>query len=299
MDVYRKNPVPVIYTHIEFVRAPCPRMRADCRDDLPLLQQLQSIAAGHACVSVLECDSPHTLIVKAEFPDDILSRDGTSGQVIEWRVFQWKLWDAESLLTNRHPPAEAVHPAVAGIDPEFLESLADPSSCLKMLRETEDTFDSGTRKGYELHPETADAIAVIEKQLIARLNLKSMKLLKPSIRPTRAKLASVPQVSAVLRNSILQRGNYRCIFCGQDSSLTALEVNHVIPRSLINKLQLDAALHTAPENLCVTCFNCNRGKSDNLATTDIAYYRAAFSNPTHPNHSVLLHLTKISELQSL
>src|SRR5687767_13125324 len=119
MDAYRKNPVPVIYTQLDFVRAAPPCLLADCPDDLPLLQQLQSIAAGHTCVSTLE--SPYQMIVKVSFPDDILSRDGTTGILIRWHCYHWKLWDAESLITGRQP-AEAIHPTNAGIDLTFLGS---------------------------------------------------------------------------------------------------------------------------------------------------------------------------------
>ena len=76
-------------------------------------------------------------------------------------------------------------------------------------------------------------------------------------------------------------------------------MNHIIPHSLIRKLNLNSVLHTAPENLCVTCFSCNRGKSDNLATEDIEYYRREFSEPEHPNHNLISYFTKISELQKL
>ena len=102
-----------------------------------------------------------------------------------------------------------------------------------------------------------------------------------------------------LRDTILRTSNYRCTFCGKDSSAEALEVHHIIPRNLIKRLGLNHGLHKAPENLCVACFSCNRGKSDNLTPEDIEYYRAVFSKPEHPNHDLLVHLAKISELQAL
>jgi len=303
MDVYRQSPVPVIYTQLEFVRAPSTCLLADCADDLTLLNLLQRVAAGHACVSELE--SPHTLILKAEFPDDILDRSGTTGEVIEWRVFQWKLWDAESLVTHSQP-AEAVHPTNAGITPEFLNSLAHPKSCLPLLRTTQKVFDSGKRKGYQLSSETTAKIEGIEKPLIATtkrtlatIKLTEMKKLKPAAKTSASKAAGDSQVSLKLRDLILRKGKYLCVFCGQGSPTIVLEVNHIVPRSLINKLHLDSGLHNAPANLCVTCFHCNRGKSDNLATEDIEFYRNAFSSPDHPNHSILAHLEKIAELQTL
>lgn len=302
MDVYRKYPIPAIYTLLDFVRASSPSLLADCPDDLSILNQLQRIATGHACISELENldirNSQNKLIIKVELPDDILARTGTTGEPLQWRIFYWKLWDAETLVTHSLP-AESVHLTNAGITSHFLDSLAHPTSCLAMLHKTEKVFKTGKRKEYELTPELVAKIDAIEKPLIARIELISMKQLKSKKRPARPKASSDSQVSPRLRDSILRRDNYRCIFCGQNSTTTALEVNHIIPRSLINKLHLDLALHDSSTNLCVTCFNCNRGKSDNLATEDIEYYRGLFSDSTHPNHGILTYLAKIAELQSL
>jgi len=297
MEVYRKAAVPAIFTQIGFVRATSPHLLCDCDDDLPLLQQLQRIANGLECISELE--SSHVFIVKAELPDDILSRDGSSGEVIEWRVYQWKFWDVESLVENRLP-TEAIRLIDAGITSEFIESLADPVSCLPMLRDTEDLLDSEERKGYELNSETEDAIKAIEKPLIARLKIAAKKKkLKRTVKPTAPKATSSPQVSPKLREVILRRDNYRCIFCGSTSQEANMEVNHIIPKSLIKKLNLDEALFTIQENLCTTCRSCNRSKSDTLAVEDIEYYCTTFSDAEHSNHNLLGYLTRISELQSL
>ena len=295
MDVYRKKPLPAIYTQLGFVRELGPCMIVDCPEDLSRLQQLQKIVAGDACVSEIEWT--HGLFVKAAIPDDVLMREGTSGTVIEWRIWWWKLWDAQhaqSLVTDRWP-AEAVRLTDAGIGTDFLNLLAHPTSCLPMLRQTEVLFS----KGYELKPEIAAAIKEIEEPLIASMKLRAMKRLKLIANSGSAKAIGNPQVPPKLRDTILRQNNYRCMFCGKNSSDAALEVHHIISRNLINKLHLDPALHVDPENLCVTCFRCNRGKSDNLTTEDIEYYRAAFSNPEHPNHNLLSYLTKISELQTL
>ena len=101
MDVYRKKPLPAIYTQLGFVRESGPFLIADCPEDLPRLQQLQKIVAGNACLSEIEWS--HAFFVKAAaIPDDVLIRDGTSDAVIKWVVFYWKLYDAESeLLVNR------------------------------------------------------------------------------------------------------------------------------------------------------------------------------------------------------
>ena len=303
MDVYRKEPLPAIYTELGFVRKSAPFILADCPEDLSSLRKLQSVAAGDACVSKLEWS--HTFFVKAELPDDIATRDGSSDTVIKWRVFYWKLWDAQSLVKDSRP-TEAISYEDAGIDADYLDSLAHPTSCLSMLRQTQNLFesDNGRSKGYELKSGMVAAIKEIEKPLIASVKLRTikqgMKLRKPTTTSQSTKTSSEPQLSPKLRNEILQKNNYRCMFCGNGVSDGArLEVHHIISRSLINKLHLDPTLLKNPKNLCAACFSCNRGKSDNLTTKDIEFYLNAFSKPEHPNHGLLRYLRKISELQTI
>ena len=297
MDVYRQKPLPVIYTRLNFVRAPSSvGIVADCPEDLPRLRKLQSIVAGDICVSEIEWD--HAFFVKLDIPHDIVTLDGTSDAVIRWRIFHWKVYDAESLVRDDHNPAEAVSLESAGIDTDFLDLLAHPTSCIPFLRQAEIYFSKGDYKGYELKPEIASAIKEIEDPLIAALKLKDMKRrIKPRRNQWQPNVVRTPQLPPMLRDRILRKNKYRCLFCGKGSIDTELEVHHIIPRSLVNKLHLDPALHTAPENLCVTCFNCNRGKSDSLAKEDIEYYLDTFSSPVHPNHDLLPYLRKISDLQ--
>ena len=297
MDVYRKRPLPVIYTRLGFVRAPSSvGLVADCPEDMPRLRKLQRIVAGDICVSEIQWD--YAFFVKLDIPHDIVTLDGTSDAVIQWRIFHWKLYDVESLVRGDHNPAEAVSLKRAGIDTEILDSLAHPTSCIPFLHKVETLFSKGNYKGYRLKPEIASAIKEIEDPLIAALELKDMKRrMKPRRNQWQPKVAGTPQLRLELRDRILRKNKYRCLFCGKGSLDTELEVHHIIPRNLIKKLHLDPALHTSPENLCVTCFSCNRGKSDSLAKEDIEYYLDAFSSPVHLNHDLLPYLRKISELQ--
>ncbi len=303
MDVFRKEPLPAIYTELGFVRKSAPFILVDCPEDLSRLRQLQSVAAGEVCVSELEW--LYTFFVKAELPDDIQARDGSSDDVIEWRVFYWKLWDAESLVKGSRP-TEAISYENAGINADFLDSLIHPISCLPMLRQTQNLFEpaNGKDKGYELKSEMVAAIKRIENPLIASIKLPAMKQAikqrKPTTTSKSTKTSGNPQVSPKLRDAVLRNNNYRCMFCGNGASDgVKLEAHHIITRSLINKLQLDPTLHINPENLCAACFSCNRGKSDNLATEDIEFYLNVFSKPEHPNHGLLRYITRISELQTL
>lgn len=293
MDVYRQNPLPVIYTRLDFIRAPSSvGVIADCPEDLPRLRKLQSIVAGDTCVSEIEWE--YAFFIKLNIPHHIVTLNGTSDAVIQWRVFHWKVYDAESLVRDTHNPAEAVSLESAEIDNEFLNSLAHPTSCIPLLRQAEAYFS----KGYELRPKIASAIKEIETPLIAALKLREMKRrMKPKRNQRQPRVVERLQLSLKLRDRILRKGRYRCLFCSKGPPDMELEVHHIIPRNLINKLHLDSALHTAPENLCVTCFNCNRGKSDSLAKEDIKFYLDKFSNPVHPNHDLLPYLRKISNLQ--
>ena len=296
MNSCRTSPLPVLYTKLRFVRfSSAWRIFADCPEDLPYLHRVQSVAQGHTCVAQLE--QSHELLLKAEFPADILERDGSSEEVIRWRAYCWKLWDVHSLIGDRHLPAEAIQISEAGVDFHFIGSLAHPISCLPMLRKTQEVFP----QGYTLTQEIASALERMETPLIASLQLHAMKMkqLKPAANSSSRPIPTHPRISSSLRDEILRRDGYRCIFCGQGSSEASLEVNHIIPRSLIDKLHLGSSLHTSPHNLCVACFACNRGKRDNLRAEDIGYYRSRFSDKGHPNHDILPHLKKLSELQDL
>ena len=301
MNVYRRDPVPAIYTCLRFVRDSGHQGRkialVDCPDDLPRLRQLQSVIAGKACVSELE--RLYDFIVKAEIPDEIKTLSGNSYTLIEWRMFYWRLWDAKSLVTEQQP-VEAVRFEDADIDIKFLNSLASRESCLPFLEDVEVKLTSGSYKGSELSPQEVKAIKDIETDLFSEMKLIERK---KQLRLPKSRSRGSPrsrQVSPKLRNEILNRDKYRCVICGQGGPEGAsLELNHIVPRSLINKLHLEPTLHTAPENLCTMCFACNRGRSDNLSKEEITHYLDLFSSPQHPNHGLRVYLTNIANLQAL
>lgn len=181
MDVYRKKTIPVIYTELDFIRTTTNTdgcIIVDCAEDLKLLHELQNVAADNVCISSLEQDQwTHTFLIKAVFPDDILDRDGTSGEVIIWHRYYWKSYDAERAINPpiKEKPAEAVPLTDAGIDRDRLEELASTESCIRSLQLTEDLFTDGPNKNYELTKETVDKIKEIEKPLIAGIKLKKDK----------------------------------------------------------------------------------------------------------------------------
>lgn len=82
-----------------------------------------------------------------------------------------------------------------------------------------------------------------------------------------------------LRFQVLKRDNNTCQYCGSRPPFAVLEVDHKIPRSRGGTDDLD--------NLVTSCFNCNRGKRDNLLTDSTQTQQnsashAEFSGPASP-----------------
>ena len=63
-------------------------------------------------------------------------------------------------------------------------------------------------------------------------------------------------ISSKLRFDVFRRDKYVCQYCGACGPGVELEVDHVIPVSKGGTDNID--------NLKTSCFNCNRGKGDNL-----------------------------------
>jgi 5-methylcytosine-specific restriction endonuclease McrA len=64
-----------------------------------------------------------------------------------------------------------------------------------------------------------------------------------------------------IRFAILARDNFRCFYCGVGPDTTALEVDHIIPRS--------RGGGNRPDNLVTCCYRCNAGKRNELFATDL------------------------------
>ncbi|MCX7425441.1 MAG: HNH endonuclease signature motif containing protein [Planctomycetia bacterium] len=297
MIAYRRHTFPVIYSELTFVRKWHNLLLADCPEDLDTLNQLKKVASGHQCVSALEW--PEIIFVKCEIPDDIFERVGTTGDALRWRGYGWKTYDVGKLFIADMEPAEATPLHDAGIDAAFLKRLSCRTSCIPLLRKTEALLTCGKKKGYTLTKEMEFEIERLENRLFAALDLEVLKGGYRNTAPQSRRSKSSRSISVGVRDRILRRDGYRCLFCGRNRDDTTLEVNHIIPKSLIAKLHLKRELFTADENLCVTCFDCNRGKSDNLAQEDVSFYIHAFSSPCHPNHGVVEYLRAIREVQAV
>ena len=76
-------------------------------------------------------------------------------------------------------------------------------------------------------------------------------------------------VSGTVRYSVLKRANYRCELCGIKADDKALEVDHIVPKSLGG-----ADDHTNYQALCYSC-NASKGNRD---STDLAGNRIEYTN---------------------
>lgn len=293
MEVLRRNSIPAIYLSIPWIRFPDVVSRfVDSSEDIEMLTEIKSVCFGTNCISSLE--SPHTFMIKGVFPDNILSLDGTSEEIVEWQYYHWKLWDVLYFIKGGEP-AEAVPLKVASLSSQYLESISNQSSCIPMLKELKKFLDFG-----ELTNDDILKIQKLEEKVLSQSRLVSLKGSDTSYAAIRSSLkATQPRaaLSEKIRKSVLRRDNYSCIFCGSTSNESRLEVDHIIPRALIKKIKLDEKLYTSEENLCTTCINCNREKSDYMQPKDIAHYIRMFGKIDHPNHAIVPFLINIQSLQ--
>ena len=76
-------------------------------------------------------------------------------------------------------------------------------------------------------------------------------------------------VSGTVRYSVLKRANYRCELCGIKADDKALEVDHIVPKSLGGADDLT--------NYQALCYSCNASKG-NRDSTDLAGNRIEYKN---------------------
>ena len=91
-------------------------------------------------------------------------------------------------------------------------------------------------------------------------------------------MARIPQA---LRRAVLAAAQGRCAYCLSPEHMMGVvfEIDHVIPRSVGGRTQLD--------NLCLSCPTCNRHKARRLEARDPLSRRVV---PLfHPNHDIWSH----------
>ena len=85
------------------------------------------------------------------------------------------------------------------------------------------------------------------KKVNAKSEIRSSKSKTKKTNQTRSRY-----ILASIRVSVLNRDNYKCVFCGRSSKQVSLEVDHIIPFAKGGSNDID--------NLQTLCFDCNRGK---------------------------------------
>lgn len=288
MIIYRKDSLPAIYCKIPFLRRST-RLFVDCPDDLNEILILQEASKGKRCISELE--KKNTFLVAVSFPDEILHLKGETDEAFEYLRYALRLWDISYYLKGIHP-SEAVEPIEEGLDPKKIEKMAAAKSCLQFLHELEKTFIR--KQGFPSEAEEKE-IKEAEKRIFSELKIRYLKGDLKAQKPPKNQTSFRPKD----RERILRRDQYKCIFCGMPGTEAQLEVNHIIPRSTIKKLNLNDDLFFVDFNLITACFPCNRGKSDHLRTEDIEFYFKLFADPKHSNHKLLEFLKLIKGLQEL
>jgi len=74
------------------------------------------------------------------------------------------------------------------------------------------------------------------------------------------------KATTVKRFQVLQRDNFRCVYCGITSKQTHLTVDHILPQSKGGKNTI--------ENMITSCSQCNRGKGSlELTNEQLKYVR--------------------------
>jgi hypothetical protein len=292
MRVIRRSRIPAIYLAIPWIRRSKRGFTSwvDCIEDADYTLKMQAICKGEKCLSVF--DRLNDFLVIGDFPDNWNEFTCRSGEVGRFRASRWKVWDVLYLLDNSKP-AEAITLTEAGLSNILLESLSRPDSCIPILTTLRQDLEFA-----DLTEQKIKEIENLEKSLFRELRIKQLKggeymglsHKKPKANVTR-------KTSLSLRKRILARDGYRCILCGSASEQDQLEVDHIIPVSLICRLGLSRVLLDAEYNLWTSCMQCNRGKRDNLSPDEISYYIQSFDNPSHPNHGILAFLLRIRDLQ--
>ena len=292
MRVVRRSKIPAIYLTIPWIRKSRHRYTGwcDCIEDADYTLKMKAVCKGEKCHSVFDRLSEFLII--GDFPENWNEFNCTSGQVAHLRTAKWKAWDVLYLLDNQ-VPAEAISLLEAGLTRISLETLAKPVSCIPILTKLKIDLEFA-----DITEKQIKEIQELEASLFRQLQIQQLKGSERMKDPQdKASAKTARRISSRLRQNIFSRDGYCCVLCGKASTQTELEVDHIIPVSLINRLDLPRELYDAEFNLCTSCIRCNRGKSDHLSQEAIIHYIQTFENSAHPNNGSLPFLLKIRDLQ--
>jgi hypothetical protein len=86
----------------------------------------------------------------------------------------------------------------------------------------------------------------------------------------------VTYISAALRREVIERAGYRCEYCRihRDDHVLPFEIDHIISEKHRGATSL--------ENLCLSCWDCNKAKGSDIASAYPDTGKATFL--FHPRH---------------
>jgi len=287
VKVIRKNPIPAIYFELDWIEKQW--WEESYLDDTPenwgYIKKLQEVISGKRCVSDIE-DTYKRFCISAEYPEDVMDLTGRSGKsvIINQKTYFWLKYHPLTLI-GVDIPHEFNKLEEAGITDEIINNISINKSCIPILKDY-----SIYKEIPGFSKESCKKIKEKEEKLFALRRLTDTKCK----RKTRNKHTSRSIITPSLRMEILLRDKMKCQFCGEDDQL---QVHHIIPVSIIEKLGLHNRLNTTKENLITICRNCNVGLSDKLNKETIDIYIGEFKNKNHPNYDICGMLNKIKELQ--
>jgi hypothetical protein len=321
MLIYRTSGIPLFLTRLPLIhRRRC--VMAPVEEDVA---QVKDYAAGRKDAE--EPLSPHYFKLAIDLPDlDAIEENMRAGKykdsaTISFDVFGWDAVDVVRILRFDEDEDETERKLrdedferdfVRVVDAEHLDrlrikSLGAPISILPFIDDWE-RFDSlsqvsdpllrGSRqidRKWNLTRQERESIEREERMLfeLHRAEQRHRKLR----RAVNSSLANGGAVTPRLREQILRLDKYTDFFTGAAAPHVEVDVHHIIPRWIIERLDLPRELLTAPYNLITVDSQLNRVKGAHLLKDDVELYLQRFADPTHRNHPILQYLAKVKELQ--
>ncbi|MEI8285397.1 MAG: HNH endonuclease signature motif containing protein [bacterium] len=245
-------------------------------------------------LDVGEFDSEFEFVLALQIPDHVESCDGTTGRSVFVEYFKWNVSDVAFLVGDNMP---IHHPSIseAGFSKKDLLRLANLSHSAVDYIEGLETY-AGYKKGHYLGSQGNGKLRELEKSFAAKVRLTQKRdQLADYLRTPHKVLISI---SSKVRNEVLQDHDYTCIFCGKARPDVQIQAHHVIPKSIIKKLQMDEGLYTCRWNLVCACVECNQAKSDTLAIQDLRFLIKQIESGTLVKNRMLLpNLRKFENLR--
>jgi hypothetical protein len=291
--IRRRDRLPSVFCAFPWVR-PTIESFADCgtEEDRRLVSLHIGMLAGEVDVSVL--DDEFSVKLAIDIPEVVREADGRSGRGLHARIYHWKFHDVNYLLKGEMP-SEAVPVSEAGFFEDDLIALGTAEDFLTWIRLHERFL--GEPKGYRFPVALEEKFRDFQSKNLARVKLRQKQLGLRLSGGGRSARGDPPSVPESMRNEVLKDHDYRCLFCGRGRPEFRIDVHHVFPRRLIERLDLPERLFTARENLVACCAGCNVAKSDEVSKEDVRFYLCQFARVDHANNRLVSALELLRKLQ--